>query len=43
VLHQVLVSLVLVHSRFANHGIHFLLYFIYELFSTLAFLQLKAE
>jgi hypothetical protein len=42
-LYQIFRSLVLIPGRFANHGVHFILHFIHELFGTLAFFQLKAE
>jgi hypothetical protein len=37
VLNKIFVSLVLIHGGFANHSVHFLLYFINALFGTLAF------
>jgi hypothetical protein len=43
VLHQIFESFILIHSGFANHGVHFLFNFIHEFVSALIFTKLNAE
>jgi hypothetical protein len=43
VFHQILVGLVFIHGRLANHSVHLFLYFLNELFNSLALFQLKTK